>query len=60
MIYNFSAGPSVFPKAVLMQAQQDLLDWQGCGQSVLEMSHRGKFFPTIAEQLESDLRSMLA
>ncbi len=59
MIYNFSAGPSVFPKAVLMQAQQDLLDWQGCGQSVLEMSHRGKFFPTIAEQLESDLRSLL-
>ena len=60
MIYNFSAGPSVFPKAVLMQAQQDLLDWQGCGQSILEMSHRGKFFPTIAEQLESDLRSLLA
>ena len=60
MIYNFSAGPSVFPKSVLIQAQQDLLDWQGCGQSVLEMSHRGKFFPTIAEQLESDLRSLLA
>ena len=59
-VYNFSAGPSVFPKSVLIKAQQELLDWQGSGQSVLEMSHRGKFFPTIADQLESDLRSLLA
>jgi len=46
-IYNFSAGPSVFPKSVLLKAQQELLDWQGSGQSVLEMSHRGNFFPII-------------
>ena len=59
-IYNFSAGPSVFPKSVLLQAQQELLDWQGSGQSVLEMSHRGNYFPTIAEQLESDLRTLMA
>ena len=58
-IYNFSAGPSVFPKSVLLKAQQELLDWQGSGQSVLEMSHRGNFFPIIAEQLETDLRSLM-
>ncbi len=59
-IYNFSAGPSVFPKSVLIQAQKELLDWQGCGQSVMEMSHRGKFFPIIAEELEEDLRHLMA
>lgn len=57
--YNFSAGPSVFPKSVLLKAQQELLDWQGSGQSVLEMSHRGNFFPIIAEQLETDLRNLM-
>ena len=59
-VYNFSAGPSVFPKSVLETAQQELLDWQGSGMSVMEMSHRGKHFSIIAEALESDLRSLMA
>ncbi|MEY3190161.1 MAG: hypothetical protein RIS10_278 [Pseudomonadota bacterium] len=58
-VYNFSAGPSVFPEEVLKQAQQELLDWQGTGMSVLEMSHRGKHFSVIAQELESDLRSLM-
>ena len=58
--YNFSAGPAVLPEAVLEQAQAELLDWQGSGMSVMEMSHRGKEFISIAEQTEADLRELLA
>lgn len=57
-IYNFSAGPAVLPKAVLQQAQNELLDWHGSGMSVMEMSHRGKEFMSIIETLESDLRAL--
>lgn len=59
-VYNFSAGPSAFPESVLLQAQQEMLDWQGSGMSVMEMSHRGKHFLKIAEQLEADLRELMA
>lgn len=59
-VYNFSAGPAVLPEAVLQQAQQELLNWQGTGMSVMEMSHRGKVFTAIAEQAEADLRELLA
>ena len=58
-IYNFSAGPSALPEAVLQQAQQEMLDWRGSGMSVMEMSHRGKHFATIAEELEADLRELM-
>lgn len=58
-VYNFSAGPSILPEAVLEQAQAELLDWQGSGMSVMEMSHRGKHFASIAADLESDLRALL-
>ena len=58
-IYNFSAGPAVLPGAVLQQAQSELLDWHGCGMSVMEMSHRGKEFMSIASQAEADLRELL-
>ncbi len=59
-VYNFSAGPSAFPESVLQQAQQEMLDWQGRGMSVMEMSHRGKHFSMIAEELERDLRELMA
>lgn len=59
-VYNFSAGPSAFPESVLQQAQQDMLEWRDSGMSVMEMSHRGKHFSSIAEALESDLRALLA
>ncbi len=58
-VYNFSAGPAALPEEVLAQVQQDLLDWQGTGMSVMEMSHRGKAFVSIAEQAEADLRELL-
>jgi phosphoserine aminotransferase len=50
----------MLPEAVLEQAQSELLDWQGSGMSVMEMSHRGKEFTSIAEQAEADLRQLLA
>ena len=58
--YNFSAGPAVLPEEVLLQAQEELPDWHGSGMSVMEMSHRGKEFVSIAEQAEADLRELLA
>jgi len=59
-IYNFSAGPAVLPESVLMQAKEELTDWQGAGMSVMEMSHRGKHFTEIAAKAEADLRQLLA
>ncbi len=59
-IYNFSAGPAVLPEDVLQQARDEMLDWNGSGMSVMEMSHRGKEFMSIAERAEADLRELLA
>ena len=58
-IYNFSAGPAVVPEAVLQQARDEMLDWNGSGMSVMEMSHRGKEFMSIAERAEADLRELM-
>jgi phosphoserine aminotransferase len=58
-IYNFSAGPAVLPHPVLARARDELLDWHGSGMSVMEMSHRGKEFISIAEQAEADLRELM-
>jgi phosphoserine aminotransferase len=59
-VFNFSAGPAMLPEAVLKQAREEMLDWQGSGMSVMEMSHRGKEFVSIAEQAEADLRELMA
>ena len=52
-VVNFSAGPAMLPAEVLARAADEMLDWQGAGTSVMEMSHRGKEFISIAEQAES-------
>ncbi|QPK64559.1 3-phosphoserine/phosphohydroxythreonine transaminase [Methylomonas sp. LL1] len=59
-IYNFSAGPSMLPEAVLLKAQQEMLDWRDSGMSVMEMSHRGKHFMAIAEAMKNDLIELLS
>lgn len=59
-IYNFAAGPAVLPKEVLETARDEVLDWHGCGVSVMEMSHRGKEFAQILHEAESDFRELLA
>lgn len=56
--YNFSAGPAVLPKSVMLRAQAEMLDWHGSGMSVMEMSHRGKHYMSIIEKVESDFRSL--
>jgi len=58
-VFNFSAGPAVLPEEVLKQAGEEILDWHGSGMSVMEMSHRGKEFISIAAQAEADLRSLM-
>lgn len=57
---NFSAGPATMPLQVLERAQSEMLDWNGTGMSVMEMSHRGKAFLQIAEQTESAVRTLLS
>ncbi len=59
-VFNFSAGPAMLPEAVLKQARDEMLDWRGCGTSVMEMSHRGKEYMSIATQAEADLRELMA
>lgn len=59
-VYNFSAGPAVLPEEVLQRARDEMLDWQGSGMSVMEMSHRDKEFMSIAAKAEADLREIMA
>ncbi|MEW6690102.1 MAG: 3-phosphoserine/phosphohydroxythreonine transaminase [Pseudomonadota bacterium] len=59
-IFNFSAGPAVLPEEVLARAGDEMLDWRGSGMCVMEMSHRGKEFISIAAEAEQDLRELLA
>jgi phosphoserine aminotransferase len=58
-IFNFSAGPAVLPEEVLARAGDEMLDWRGTGMCVMEMSHRGKEFMSIAAEAEKDLRELL-
>ena len=58
-VHNFNAGPSVLPVSVLEKAQAELLDYQGCGMSVMEMSHRSKEFESIIQTAELDLRGLM-
>ncbi len=58
-VYNFSPGPAVLPEEVLAQAREEMLDWHGSGMSVMEMSHRGKQFMSIAEGAHTDLGELL-
>lgn len=58
--FNFCAGPAALPEAVLQRAQAELLDWQGKGLSVMEMSHRSEEYTAIAEKAEQDLRDLMA
>nr|WP_296267452.1 3-phosphoserine/phosphohydroxythreonine transaminase [uncultured Merdimonas sp.] len=58
-VYNFSAGPAVLPEEVLREAADEMLDYQGTGMSVMEMSHRGKTFPHILDTAEADLRELM-
>ncbi|MEA3412595.1 MAG: 3-phosphoserine/phosphohydroxythreonine transaminase [Pseudomonadota bacterium] len=58
--FNFSAGPAMLPEAVLERAAAELRDWDGSGMSVMEMSHRGREFMSIATQAETNLRKVLS
>jgi phosphoserine aminotransferase len=58
-IYNFSAGPAILPLKVLEEAQSEMLDYQGTGMSVMEMSHRSKTYQQIIDDAEADLRKLV-
>lgn len=58
--YNFSPGPAMLPLEVLQQAREELLDWNGSGMSVMEISHRGAAFTRVAAEAEEDLRELMA
>ena len=58
-VYNFSAGPAVLPEEVLKEAADEMLDYQGSGMSVMEMSHRSKTYDHIIKEAEKDLRELM-
>ena len=58
-VYNFSAGPAVLPEEVLKEAADEMLDYKGCGMSVMEMSHRSKMFQQIIDEAEQDIRDLM-
>lgn len=58
-VYNFSAGPAVLPEEVLLEAQKEMMDYNGTGMSVMEMSHRSKAFQQIIDEAEQDLRDLM-
>ena len=58
-VYNFSAGPAVLPEEVLQEAAAEMMDYEGCGMSVMEMSHRSKVFDNIIKEAEADLRELM-
>ena len=58
-VYNFSAGPAVLPEEVLKEAAAEMLDYNGSGMSVMEMSHRSKVYEEIIEEAEKDIRELL-
>lgn len=58
-VFNFSAGPAVLPEQVLQQAASEMMDYRGCGMSVMEMSHRSKMFDVIIKETEADLRKLM-
>ena len=58
-VYNFSAGPAVLPEEVLKEAQEEMMDYRGCGMSVMEMSHRSAMFQKIIDEAEADLRDLM-
>jgi len=59
-VFNFSAGPAALPLEVLERARAEMTDWAGTGMSVMEVSHRGRAFTTLAERAEQRLRALLA
>jgi len=58
-VYNFSAGPAVLPEEVLREAAEEMMDYRGCGMSVMEMSHRSKMFQDIIDEAEADIRDLM-
>lgn len=58
-VYNFSAGPAVLPEEVLKEAAAEMMDYRGCGMSVMEMSHRSPMFQNIIDEAEADIRELM-
>ena len=58
-VFNFSAGPAMLPVEVLQEAADEMLDYRGCGMSVMEMSHRSKIYDDIIKEAEKDLRELM-
>jgi len=59
-VFNFSAGPAMLPEVVIKKASDEMLDWNNESMSVMEMSHRGKAFMSIASKAEADLRTLMS
>ncbi len=58
-VFNFAAGPSALPESVLTECAEEMLDYRGCGMSVLEMSHRSSTYQQIFDETEATLRRIV-
>ena len=58
-VYNFSAGPSMLPESVLEKAASEMMNYNGSGMSVMEMSHRSPVYQSIIDEAEADLRKLM-
>lgn len=58
-VYNFSAGPSMLPQCVLEECRDEMMNYRGSGMSVMEMSHRSKYYQNIIDEAEADLRAVM-
>ena len=58
-VYNFNAGPAVLPKSVMLKAQEEFVDYRGCGYGIIEESHRAKAFDEIIQAAEANFRTLL-
>ncbi|MFC1467421.1 3-phosphoserine/phosphohydroxythreonine transaminase [Verrucomicrobiota bacterium] len=58
-VYNFSAGPAILPEEVLKEAQEQLLDYEGSGMSIMEMSHRGKIYSAVHDEAIANIKQLL-
>ena len=59
-VFNFSAGPAMLPDAVLLRAQEEMLNWHGTGMSIMEIGHRTEIFQSLAQKVEDDLRELMS
>ena len=59
VVYNFNAGPAVLPKSVMLKAQEEFVNYRGCGYGIVEESHRSSLFEEVIQAAEANVRKLM-